>query len=123
MSQDIGKLIEAMVDARSDLKRAQNEVKRLEEALEEAKKRYMDALGQVGLKEGRNGTHSASMVEKVVPQVTDWDQFYDFIHTNKFYHLLQRRPSTTGCQELFATQGSIPGVVEFRKVDISIRSL
>ena len=123
MSQDIGVIIEQLVHAREQLKAAQNEVKRCEEALEAKKRQYMDALGQVGLKEGRNGTHSAAIVEKVVPQVTDWDAFYDFIHSNKFYHLLQRRPSTTGCQELFATQGSIPGVVEFRKVDISIRSL
>lgn len=122
MTTNIGAIITEFVGLKERLKLAQDEVKKVEDDIDRVKLRYMEALGAVGLREGRNDTHSATVVEKVVPQVTDWDAFLAFIHANKFYHLLQRRPSTPGCAELFA-QGQIPGVEKFKKVDVSLRSL
>lgn len=122
MSADIGVIIEELVTLRAGHKALLKQVAEVEEEIDKVKGRYMAALAAVGLTEGRNKTHSAAIVEKVVPQVVDWDMFYEFIHTNKFYHLLQRRPSTPGCSELFAMQ-EIPGVEKFKKVDVSLRSL
>ena len=41
--------------------------------------------------------------------VDNWDAFYAYIHRYKYYHLLERRPSVTGCRELLETKGKIPG--------------
>lgn len=119
---DLGTLIKDLAEAKAALKERQNAVKGAEEVVEKAKLAYLDALGAAGLTEARNNTHSATRTEKILPHVESWDEFLSFIHDNKYYHLLQRRPSTTGCEELLA-QGSIPGVVPFKKVDVSLRSL
>jgi hypothetical protein len=64
-----------------------------------------------------------SITESVRPSVENWDDFYRFIHRHKYYHLLDRRPSVTGCRELFETKGNIPGVVPFTKRKINLRSI
>jgi hypothetical protein len=118
----IGAIIAKLAKRKGELKRAQDKVKGIEDEIDKVKLELRAELDKVGLTEGRNDTHSATIVEKVVPQVVDWDKFYAFIYDNKFFHLLQRRPSTTGCEELFA-QGDIPGVERFKKVDVSLRSI
>jgi sarcosine oxidase delta subunit len=57
------------------------------------------------------------------PSVTDWDAFYKFIHENKYFHLLERRPHTAGCRELFQMRGAIPGVVPFVKRVVRVTKL
>lgn len=99
------------------------EVEKVEQDIERIKLEFRSEIGQVGLKEGRNSTHSASITEKVVPQAVSWDQFYPYVHTNQYYHLLQRRLSTPGCVELWEAGEVIPGVEQFKKVDVSLRTL
>lgn len=118
----IGDVIARLASRKADLKGKQDEVKEIEEDIDEIKLELREALGAVGLSEGRNATHSATIVEKVVPQVIDWAAFCAFIKAHDYFHLLQRRPSTVACEELFQ-QGEIPGVERFKKVDISLRSL
>lgn len=119
---DIGLIIDELAALRAKHKVLLNEVQGVEEDIDKVKLRYREALESLGLTEARNKTHSATLVERVVPQVTNWDLLYAYIHENKFYHLLQRRPSAPGCAELFAL-GEIPGVEKFKKVDVSLRSL
>lgn len=66
---------------------------------------------------------SVSITTNIRPNVTDWDAFYAFIHRWKYYHLLEKRPSVTGCRELFETKGMIPGVVPFSKETLNLRTV
>lgn len=66
---------------------------------------------------------SVSITTNIRPNVTDWDAFYAFIHRRKYYHLLEKRPSVTGCRELFETRGLIPGVVPFSKETLNLRTV
>jgi len=72
---------------------------------------------------GKGQLGAFSIGESVVPQVKDWDKFYKFIGKHKYYHLLERRPSVTGCRELFGTKGVIPGVDKFTKRKINLRGV
>ncbi len=72
---------------------------------------------------GKGTLASFSIGDSVVPQVKDWDAFYKYIAKTKFYHLLERRPSVTGCRELFDTKGAIPGVEKFTKRKINLRGV
>jgi precorrin-6x reductase len=119
---DLNGLIVELVRLREAKKAAKKAVEDIEEAQEKVKLRYRQALESLGIREAQNVTHSAAITEVTVPQVKSWEALYDYIHANKYYHLLQRRPSTTGCEELFAQGIEIPGVEKFTKVDISLRS-
>lgn len=66
---------------------------------------------------------SVSITTNIRPNVIDWDAFYAFIHRRKYYHLLEKRPSVTGCRELFETKGMIPGVVPFSKETLNLRTV
>jgi hypothetical protein len=64
---------------------------------------------------------TASISTSIVPNVIDWESFFKYISRKKYWHLVERRPSVTGCRELFETKGAIPGVVPFTKIRLSVR--
>lgn len=119
------------VGAKIDALHALREEKRQLEELLKAKAQEIDLAENdlIGLMDQQNITKSTgskatvSISTAVKPSVEDWDAFYAYIHKNKYYHLLERRPSVTGCRELFDTKGKIPGVVPFTQRKLNIRSV
>jgi hypothetical protein len=120
---DVGAIIAELADLKKEKEAANKEIERIEKAQDQVKLRLRQALESLGLTEARNGSHSVAIVEKVLPQAENWEALYDYIHANKYYHLLWRRLSSTACEELFAQGIEIPGVEKFKKVDISMRSI
>lgn len=92
-----------------------------ERALIEAE--LMAQMDADGISKATGKTATASISETIRPNVEDWDTFYAYIHRNKYYHLLERRPSVSGCQELFETKGKVPGVVPFKQRRVNLRNL
>ena len=85
-----------------------------------------DLIGQMdieGISKSTGNLATVGITTAVRPSVEDWDVFYTYIHKYKYYHLLERRPSVTGCRELFETKGKIPGVVPFTQRKLNIRSV
>jgi hypothetical protein len=119
----ISKIIDDMKanrDARGDLgekmKELENEYGRLEILL-------FEAMDKEGVTKTSSTKATASISTSVVPQVEDWDEFYKYIHKNKFYHLLERRPSAAGCREIMEGKGKLPGVVPFVRRKINLRTI
>ena len=65
------------------------------------------------------GVARARVSTKVVPNVTDWDQFYEYIMENNLPELLQKRILLSGYQELRNSGEVIPGVEDFEKEDVT----
>ena len=55
-----------------------------------------------------NGTVYIS--RQVVPKVINWDEFYDYIRKNNYFHLLERRPSRGAYRESYEQGEQVPGV-------------
>ena len=108
-----------------------NEEKRiLDEALSEMDKKrkfvetaIMDKMAEQRLERSGGSMATASITTSLVPQVTDWDDFCRYMSRMKYWHLVEKRPSSTGCRELFESKGKIPGLVPFNKVKLSIRKV
>jgi hypothetical protein len=103
--------------------------RQLEKEIEHINKEFSvieaDLLRQMqaeGLEKAGGKFASAAIVDSVKPTVEDWDLFYNYIKKNDYFHLLERRPSVTGCRELFETKGKIPGVVPFTIQKVSLRN-
>ena len=103
------------------------------DAIQKIAKQYEELIGDVeisiqahlekeGTLAGAGKSATVSITESVVPTVKDWDQFYAFIHKKKWYHLLERRPSVTGCREIFEMNGKLPGVEPFTKRKLNFTS-
>lgn len=123
MAADIGRIINRLVHLKAELATLQGQVKDKEAEIEQVKLAFRTEIGAVGLQEGKTSTHSATVVEKLVPQVVSWDDYLAFIDQNKYFHLLQRRPSVPGCVELWEAGVTIPGCEQFKKIDVSVRKL
>ena len=119
------------VGAKIDALHALREEKRQLEELLRAKAQEIDIvenelieqMDQQNITKSTGSKATVSISVSVKPSVEDWDAFYAYIHKNKYYHLLERRPSVTGCRELFDHKGAIPGVVPFTQRKLNIRSV
>lgn len=119
------------VGAKIDALHALREEKRGLEELLKAKVQEIDLvendlieqMDQQNITKSTGSKATVSISVSVKPSVEDWDAFYAYIHKNKYYHLLERRPSVTGCRELFDHKGAIPGVVPFTQRKLNIRSV
>ena len=68
-------------------------------------------------------TCRATLVTKLVPQVEDWDALHEYIRKGKRWELLQKRVSTTSIVELWENGKTVPGVVPFQTVSISLNKV
>lgn len=119
----LGELTDKLRDIYERKKAAEEVVKALDEEYKKAELALMEAADAQQTTAGKGKKASFSISESVLPQVKDWDAFGKFIYKNKYLHLLERRPSVTGCRELFETKGAIPGVEKFTKRKINLRGV
>ena len=94
----------------------------LKESIEEKDHEIMAALGDAGIDQARAGDTTVFIQHTNVPQVTDWEAFYEFIYTNRALHLLERRPAVRAWREEFDGGILLPGTEPFEKVTLGKRT-
>lgn len=119
----IGQLADEMHDLRETKRELEEQVKIVQEKYDLKMLELFDLADAQDTTVGRGQRGSFTIGESVVPQVKDWDTFYKYIQKTKYWHLLERRPSVTGCRELFDTKGLIPGVDKFTKRTLNLRKV
>lgn len=119
----IGVKIDSLQKLREKKRKLEAGVKEVAEAMATLEKELMEQMDAEGVMKSTGKLASVSISESVKPSIEDWDLFYGYIHRNKYYHLLERRPSVTGCRELFEKKGKIPGVVPFTQRTINMRNV
>lgn len=122
MKATIGSLSDELHAVREKKRGLEEQIKALDEQYKELELKLIELADEQGTTTGKGKLASFTVNDTTVPQVTNWDDFYKFIHKNKYWHLLERRPSVTGCRELFDTKGAIPGVEKFTKRRVNLRS-
>lgn len=119
----LGVKIDALHVLREDKRMLEEQVKAKAQEIEVAENDLIDQMDAQSITKSTGAKATVSISVSVKPSVEDWDAFYAYIHRHKFYHLLERRPSVTGCRELFDTKGKVPGVVPFTQRKLNIRSV
>ena len=123
MTKKIGDLVDALHAKREEKRAAEEVVKGLDEEYRRLETELIELADEQGTLTGKGKKGAFSIGESLYPQVKDWDAFHKYIGKMKYYHLLERRPSVTGCRELFETKGAIPGVEKFTKRKINLRGV
>ena len=118
----IGAKIDALFVLREKKRKHDEAIKELEKQMSALQQELITQMQAEGISASKGRKASVSISTNVVPQVEDWDAFYEFIRKKRWFHLLERRPSTSGCRELFEKSGRIPGVVPFDKVTLNLRT-
>ena len=119
----VGAKIDALHALREEKRLLEEQVKAKAQEIDLAENDLIEQMDQQNITKSTGSKATVSISTSVKPSVEDWDAFYAYIHKNKYYHLLERRPSVTGCRELFDTKGKIPGVVPFTQRKLNIRSV
>lgn len=109
----LGELASRYFELLSQKKAAETRLHTVESEISALAQVIIDNCDEHGVTSVTVGPGALRISESVVPHVTDWDQYYNYIHEHKFYHLLERRPSITGCRELFDQGTPVPGAVPF----------
>lgn len=119
----IGVKIDKLHALREDKRAREEEIKQLNEQMDLLENELIAQMDKEGVSKSTGVAASVAISISVKPSVEDWDAFYAYIHRNKYYHLLERRPSVTGCRELLETKGKVPGIVPFTQRKLLIRSM
>ena len=119
----VGAKIDSLHALREEKRLLEEQVKAKAQEIDLAENELIEQMDQQNITKSTGSKATVSISTSVKPSVEDWDAFYAYIHKNKYYHLLERRPSVTGCRELFDTKGKIPGVVPFTQRKLNIRSV
>jgi len=119
----IGVKIDQLHALREQKRALEEQIKQLSGQMDELENQLIDQMDKEGVTKSTGNAATVSISTSVKPSVDDWDAFYAYIHRYKYYHLLERRPSVTGCRELLETKGKIPGVIPFTQRKLNIRSI
>ena len=119
----VGIKIDALHALREEKRQLEELLKAKAQEIDLAENDLIEQMDQQNITKSTGSKATVSITTSVKPSVEDWDAFYAYIHKNKYYHLLERRPSVTGCRELFDHKGAIPGVVPFTQRKLNIRSV
>lgn len=119
----IGAKIDLLHDLREQKRELEEQVNQLKAQMAELENELIAEMDRQGVTKSTGGAATVSISTTVRPSVDDWDAFYAYIHRHKYYHLLERRPSVSGCNELLEAKGKIPGVVPYTQRKLNIRSI
>lgn len=118
----IGAKIDALFVLREKKRKHDEAIKELEKQMSALQQELITQMQAEGVSASKGRKASVSISTSVVPQVENWDEFYEFIRKKRYFHLLDRRPNVSGCRELFEKFGRIPGVMPFDKVTLNLRT-
>ncbi len=119
----VGAKIDALHALREEKRKIESKLSEKVSEIAALEEELMDQMDAQNITKSTGSKATVSISVSVKPAVEDWDAFYAYIHRHKYYHLLERRPSVTGCRELFDTKGVIPGVTPFTQRKLNVRSV
>lgn len=119
----VGAKIDALHALREEKRKIESKLSEKVSEIAALEEELMDQMDVQNITKSTGSKATVSISVSVKPAVEDWDAFYAYIHRHKYYHLLERRPSVTGCRELFDTKGVIPGVTPFTQRKLNVRSV
>jgi hypothetical protein len=106
----IGDLSRKLFDLKSKKAELNKEVKELNPLIEETEKELLTKMRDEGLPSISNDLGTIYISPQVVPNVINWDMFYEFIRKTNSFHLLERRLTSTAYREMVENGEEVPGV-------------
>tara|TARA_R100001440_G_scaffold47031_1_gene66792 strand:- start:183 stop:551 length:369 start_codon:yes stop_codon:yes gene_type:complete len=119
----LGELIDLRVENKLAIDEANATLKELNRNKEELDYQCIRNLDEQGSTKGGNPSANIAIKEDIVPEVHDWDAFFEWLKETSNFEVLQRRLSSTACRELWAMGVVIPGVKQRELRKLSIRLL
>lgn len=117
---ELGDLIDQMTHLKLQRKHHEDLAADFATKISKIEEQIIHALADAKLESADHGGTRVTPKEHVYAHVEDWERFYQFLHDEQYYHLLERRVSVTGYRELLDLGREVPGVVPFKKLKLSV---
>lgn len=114
-------IVKKMVDIRDERRKISARDKELIDEFRPLEMELIVRLDEQGMEKASTKDGTASINETVLPQVVDWDEFYEWIKENDAFYMLQKRPAAAAFREHLDSGEEIAGVVAYTKREIGLR--
>ena len=121
--KNLGSKIDSLFLLREQKRGFEDLAKSMQAKITELEDALIEQMDEEGVTKSTGTKASVSITTAIKPNVESWDTFYQYIHKNKRYDLLERRPSVLACRELFETKGKIPGCMPVTLRKLNLRTL
>lgn len=101
----------------------QHETEKFERAESALREYFINNLSKTDATGCAGAVARVQIEVKMVPQVSDWEAFYEHIRRTKNFELLQRRVSESAVVERWEDKKTVPGVVAFQAKKVSVTKL
>lgn len=123
LPKTIGACADALYEVRKKRLEAQKVVERLSAEENELREHIIKTLPKSQASGAAGRLARVQVVTREVPQVEDWDKFYQYVSKTKQFDLIQRRVSDRAVQERWEEGEKVPGVKVFNLVSVSVNKL
>jgi hypothetical protein len=107
---NINQLIEKRAENKYEMDQLNAQLKELRETQNHLDVLLLKKMDAEGLSRTANTQASVSINEDTVPDVTDWEELYQYVTDTKDFSLIQRRVSSTAYKELLKLGEAVPGL-------------
>jgi hypothetical protein len=121
----VGSLADKLWTLREQIRALEKQKTELERDKERLEYDLMGLMEEQGLDKASGKLATISVSETIVPQVTDWDDFWTFVRKRNLPELIQRRVSATAYREVLDERGSkgVPGTTPYSKRRLNVTTL
>jgi hypothetical protein len=119
---NIGEMIDRLIALKADRKELSHQdtiLAREQSALEAS---ILHAMFEVGTTRAESPSGSVSAKKKIVPAVTDWNEFYQWVAQHDAFDLLQRRLSGPAFRDRWDEGVAVPGTAQTELWDLSVHT-
>lgn len=120
-ARTLGQISDEILAIQVKIKKLDDEVEGLKKQKDVLCEELMVVADAQKLEKGGGKASSFTIKPQTVPHVENWDMFYEYMLKKKYLHLLQRRPGTTACAELWDKGIDIPGVAKFTSMKVTVK--
>lgn len=119
--RDVGTIADEALAVQAKIKKKELEIEDLKKLRDEKHEELRKAAEAQSLTSGGGKKSKFTITPETVPHISNWDEFCKYVGDNNYYHLLQRRPGTKACQELWSLGTQIPGIDKFTHHKVNVK--
>jgi hypothetical protein len=119
-TQTTDELIDTLYSIRESKYQVKHEMDKLDKVYDEIENELMHRCTNNNIKTMGTTVAKISLSESVVPNVEDWDKLQAYIKENDAFFLLKRQVNVGPYREIVNAGDSLPGVVPFTKLKLSL---
>jgi len=121
MSVTLSSLIDSLSALRSQKKYVESDLKTIEERIGGIEYDIMRAMDAEGITESKSAVGKVVVSESVYPKLEQWEQFADYVLSERALYLLEKRPAVLAYREQLTLGRAVPGILPYTKRKVTFK--